>query len=107
MLDKILSYLEAMAQSFEGLESVIMPMWVIAGVICHVPELRIFHIVCAGEQKLRERDCDVLGECRSHRQPQTLQKGFGKASPQKRVLAPAGSHLPGDLSPVPAEDVWE
>lgn len=51
MLDKILSYLEAMAQSFEGLESVIMPMLTIAGVICRVPELRIFHVVCAGEQK--------------------------------------------------------
>lgn len=66
MLDKILSYLEAMAQSSEGLESVIMPTSVIPGVICHVPELRIFHIVCAGEQKRRERHCDVLGERRSH-----------------------------------------
>ena len=51
MLDKTLSYLEAMVQSFEGLESVIMPRSEMAGIICQVPELRIFHIVYAGEQK--------------------------------------------------------
>lgn len=47
----MLSYLETMVQAFEGLESVIMLRLEIAGIICHVPELRIFHVICAGEQK--------------------------------------------------------
>lgn len=55
-----------------------MPRSEIAGVICRVPGLRITHVIRAGEQKQRERDCVVLGELHGRRQPQALQRALEK-----------------------------
>jgi len=70
----------------------------IAGVIYRVPERRIFHVVRAGEQKWRGT-LMFLENAVATGGPEPY-KGLWKSVP-----AEVGAH-PGDLSPVPADDVW-
>lgn len=64
-----MSYLKGMAQSFEGLESMIMPGSEITGVIYHVPELRIFLLFVVGSRNEERGTVMCLS---SHWQPQIL-----------------------------------